>query len=76
MLIALNLIIVRNDKPLFPLTSSGFLPTFVSEAGVFPVGWICMMIRITRMRMIRMKIVMMHEDTEDKIRGLFPVVWI
>jgi len=26
---------------LFPLTSSGFLPIFVSEAGVFPVGWIC-----------------------------------
>jgi hypothetical protein len=23
------------------LTSSGFLPTFVSEAGAFPVGWIC-----------------------------------
>ena len=30
----------RDDKPLFPLTSSGFLPTFVSEAGAFPVGWI------------------------------------
>ena len=27
-----------------------------SEAGVFPVGWICMMIRIKRMWMIRMKI--------------------
>ena len=29
-----------DDEPLFPLTSSGFLPTFVSEAGAFPVGWI------------------------------------